>query len=298
MMLALALAGDTWAQPAGPPELVFEAPEHLAHVEAQIRGLETDRLVDLLRLTGLGTPGTPIRVYVASEEAEVARETPPWIAGFAVARESLVVLFPSRIGSYPYGSLEAVFYHEIAHVLTGRAAGTRPVPRWFNEGLAGAAEDTGGLERQTRLAWELLVGERLTPTQLEALFGESRGAAVRGYVVSDALVRHILQRHGPSAAARILRSMKAGASFELAFFSATGVTVDETFGEFWSRNVVWQRWIAFLGHPFTVWSFMTLLALLAIWRHRRRRLEQRLRWELEERAEDEAWEEHRRRYRL
>ena len=41
-----------------------------------------------------------------------------------------------------------------------------------------------------------------------------------------------------------------------------------------------------------------MLALAAIWRHRRRRRAQRLQWELEERAEQQEWEDHRRRYRI
>ena len=296
--LTLVLSGGGSAQPTRPLKLTFDVPDHLAYVATQIQDFNTGRLTDILKLTGLTDTALPIRIRVAHEETDLARDTPSWIAGFAVARTNLIVLFPNRIGSYPYGSLENLFYHEVSHVLTGRAAGVQPVPRWFNEGLASAAERSGGLDRQTRLAWELLAGEVLTPTQLEGLFGRSRRDTLRGYVVSDALVRHILQRHGPSSTARIFQRMRDGESFELAVFSAIGMTVDEIFRNFWSRNVVWKRWIAFLGHPFTIWIFVTLLALLAIWRHRRRRFEQRQRWELEERTEDEAWEEHRRRYQI
>lgn len=294
--LTLAWVSTSWGQPARTLEFVIDAPPHLAHVTAQLQSLDTGRLAGLIGLTGLTTPGSPIRIRVEHEESDVARDTPRWIAGFAVGHEGLVVLFPDRIGAYPYGSLEKVLYHETTHVLASRAAGGRPLPRWFNEGLASAAERSGGLERRTRLAWELLASEALTPTRLEALFSNGPRETVRAYIVSDALVRHIFQRHGASTGARILQGISAGSSFELAFFSATGMTVDETFIEFWSHNAIWQRWIGFLGHPFTVWSFVTLLALAAIWRHRRRRIERRLRWELEERAEDEAWEEHRRKH--
>jgi hypothetical protein len=40
-------------------------------------------------------------------------------------------------------------------VLITRAAGGRPVPRWFHEGLAMAAERTWGFEDQARLFQEL-----------------------------------------------------------------------------------------------------------------------------------------------
>ena len=55
------------------------------------------------------------------------------MSGYALSRESVVVLLPERILSYPHGSLEEVLRHELAHVLIARAAGQRPVPRWLNE---------------------------------------------------------------------------------------------------------------------------------------------------------------------
>ena len=286
------------AQSPGPIELVVDAPAELENVASHVRDFDTARLVSVMRLTGTQGAEFPIRVVLMLEQSATARDTPEWVAGFADSAHDLVVLFPSRIGSYPYGSLEGVVYHEVAHILINRAADGRPVPRWFNEGLASAAERSWGLGDRSRFTWELLVGGALTATQLETLFGQGRREVTRAYVLSEALVRDILQRHGPLTAARILRQMGDGVSFEAALYATTGLTVSEHVGLFWDRHAVWKRWITLAGHPFALWSFATFLALVAIWRHRRRRSERRQQWEMEERAEDQAWDEHRRRYRV
>ena len=274
------------AQPIRQLELIVDAPPELERLASQVRGFDVDRLGGVMRLVGLRDPGPPIRVVLVPEDSPTGRDTPDWIAGFAEASGNVLVLFPARIGSYPYGSIERVLYHEVAHLLASRAANGARIPRWFNEGLASAAERTWGIEDRSRFAWELVVGGRVTATQLEGMFSQGRREIARAYVLSDALVRDILARHGSSTAARLLRDMQAGASFEIALYGSTGLTVAEHVATFWRRHAVWQRWIAFLGHPLTLWGFVTLLALLAIWQQRRRRAERQLRWEREEKADD------------
>ena len=251
-----------------------------------------------MRLTGLSDAGDPIRVLLVPESAALARDTPPWVAAFADAGLDLVVLFPARIGAYPYSSLETVLFHEVAHVLTARAAGGGRIPRWFNEGLASAAERTWGLGARSRFAWEVIAGGQRSATALEGLFYGSDRDVARAYALSDAVVRDLLERYGPDAPARILARMADGAPFEAALYAVTGYPVDGLMRSFWSRHDTWKSWISAAGHPFTQWSVITLLALAAIWSHRRRRRERRRQWELEEQAEQDEWEEHRRRYRL
>ena len=301
---AVLLAALLPVMPAGaaaavdPPVLVVEAPQALAGVARQTRELDTGRLTSIMRLTGLTDAGEPIRVLLAPESAPLARDTPPWVAAFANAAADVVVLFPARIGSYPYGSLETVLFHEVAHILTARAGGGGRIPRWFNEGLASAAERTWGLGARSRFAWEVVAGGRPSATVLEGLFYGSDQDVVRAYALSDALVRDLLERYGSDAPARILAAMADGAAFDIALYAVTGYPVEGVMLSFWARHDTWKSWISAAGHPFTQWSLITFLALAAIWSHRRRRRARRRQWELEEQAEQDEWEEHRRRYRL
>src|SRR5258707_1259241 len=123
---------------------------------------------------------------LAAETSEWARQVPPSTAGFAVGEDNLVVLFPSRSPTYPQDTLEDVLHHEVAHVLIARAAGGRPVPRWFHEGLAMAAERTWSLEDEARQLQELTF---VAPTDLDkvnALFDQDEGARIRAYTVAGA----------------------------------------------------------------------------------------------------------------
>ena len=56
--------------------------------------------------------------------------------GRPLGDQGLIVLLPERVPSYPDSSLDDVLLHETAHVLVARAAGGRPLPRWFQEGMA------------------------------------------------------------------------------------------------------------------------------------------------------------------
>ena len=298
LLLVLWGAATLQGNPLTVPTLIVEAPDALENVANQTQELDLGRLVGIMHSIGIKDPGPPIRVLLLPDDSPSTRDVPPWVAGFFDSENDTVVVFPDRVGSYPYGSIERVLYHEITHVLVDRASENAEVPRWFNEGLAGLSEDSWGFQTQSRLAWHLLLGRPVTATQIEGMFRQGPQEVARAYTLADALVRNLIEQHGPFMPARIFSRMKQGESFETAFHTVSQITVTQHFSLFWANHAVWDRWIAFIGQPFTLWSFVTLLALVAIWRHRIRRLERRRKWDLEERTEEQTWENHRRSYRI
>src|SRR5437870_672251 len=144
--------------PPESPQLRIESPPGLAAVRARLEKMDQQRLVEISRLVGIGDAGPPIRVVLATESSDEARSVPPWIAGFAVEALGLVVIFPARSPSYPDDTLEDVLRHEVAHVLIWRAGGGQPIPRWFDEGLAMAAERERRFQDQTQLLRQLVMG--------------------------------------------------------------------------------------------------------------------------------------------
>lgn len=280
------------------PELRIEAPDGLRAAAERIRRLDAGRLGAVMRLVGLRDPGNSIRVLLVPEDSRVARDTAPWVAGFADPPHDLVVLFPDRIGSYPHEALEVVLHHEVAHVLTARAAGGGRLPRWFNEGLASAAERSWGLGNRSRFLWATVAAGQPTVTALEGLFAGDRRDAARAYVISHAIVRDVIRRHGAAVVPRILSGVAAGATFDNAFLAATGTTVRRATLLFWRSSGGWEEWITFVASPFTLWTLISSLALAAIWRHRLRRAERRRRWEAEEAFDPDPEPEPRGGYRL
>ena len=296
--VALLVATGVVRPAAGqPPELVIEGMEatdadaSVVTARARIERFDRMRLLGVMRLVGLDEAGSPIRVILAPERSELARSTPRWIGGFAVASAETLVLFPGRAPSYPHNSLDALLQHEVAHILIGRAAQGRYVPRWFNEGLAMAAERTWALEDTTRLAWEVVWGGRVPVAELDPLFEGDRRATARAYALSSAFVRDLLQTYGPASAGRILSHVARGRTFEAAFYQATGDSLVVAQDAFWMDQRLWERWIPWVTQPFTLWMTVTLLALYAIWIHRRKRAAQRRKWDEEEEEEQEEKEE-------
>lgn len=277
-------------QPA-PPALRFETENSRPADEARLRRVDLDRLSPIVQLVGLEDPGPPIRVVVAPEDSPLARATPRWIAGFAQGAAGTVVLFPSRSVRYPHDSLEAVLQHEVAHVLISRAAGGRPVPRWFNEGLAVVAERGWGLEDRWQLAWALVAAGQVRMDDVDQLFQSGSSEATRAYVLASAFVRHIIETDGAAVPARVLEFVATGVPFELAFAQGTGRSLAVAESTFHAELTSWTRRLPFLTSSSVLWVMVTLLALLAIFVRRRRSAARRRQWAEEEKeaeAEPEA----------
>jgi hypothetical protein len=230
-------------------------------------------------LLNVAGPVPSIHVILASDRSTWAGQVPRSIAGFAVPEESLVVLFPSRSPTYPQDTLEDVLHHEVAHVLIARAAGGRPVPRWFDEGLAMAAERTWGLEDEARLIQELTLVEPMSLDTVDVLFDGDDRARTRAYTLAGAFVRDLMRGHGASAPAQILARMPDGTWFDDAFAKVIGHRVADEEAAFWERHRFWSRWGLFFTTTPALWMGVTILALVAIVRRRHKSAELRKKWE-------------------
>lgn len=282
-LLLIALAPAIAAAQAA-PVLVIDAPPELASARSRLASFDPQPLAGIVRTVGLKDPGPPIAVVLAGEDSAVARRVSPWTAGFAIGNDSQIVLFPSRSPRYPHDTLEDVLRHEVAHVLISRAAAGRPVPRWFHEGLAVAVERPWGLEDRSRLAWELVMGPRLTMREIDALFEGGQSAQSRAYSLSAAVVRDLIREHGPAAPAGILRLVKTDARFEEAVAGVTGRPIGAVEDAFWDRQRVWTVWMPLITGDSILWLVVIAVAALAVWRRRRRSAQIRRQWEEEERA--------------
>jgi hypothetical protein len=268
-----------------PPQLVFEAPPRFAPTASRLRASSLPQLASVMRLTGLADPGPPIRVVLAPEGSPESGLVPRWVVGYALGDRGLIVLLPERVPRYPDSSLDDVLLHETAHVLVARAAGGRPLPRWFQEGMAMIAGRSWGLDDRTRLTLALLVDRPVSLAALDGRFAGGQAEVNRAYAVAGSFVRDLLDRYGPGVAPAILEGVARGLSFEDAFFAATGTSLAAAEDSFWSRQTFWYRWVPVLTSSVTLWLLVTLLALWAI-RHRRRRdAAQRRIWEEEEARE-------------
>lgn len=284
LLLILLAPADAWAQ--APPALSIYAPPDLAAARSRIEAFDLRPLAGIIRTVGLDAAGPAIDVVLAGEGSEAARSVSPSTAGFAISNAGLIVLFPSRSPVYPHDTLEDVLRHEVAHVLIGRAAGGRPVPQWFHEGLAVAVERPWDLEDRSRLVWELVAGPRLSLREIDALFNGGPSAQSRAYSLAAAMVRDLIREHGGAAPAGILRLVRNGEEFDAAVARVAGRPLGAVEDGFWDRQRVWTVWVPFVTSGNVLWLVVIAVAALAVWRRRRQSREIRRRWEEEPKDED------------
>ncbi len=269
-------------QPSLAQTLTVEAPPALEPLAERLRSLDPVQIEGAARLVGLADPGPPIRVVLAQEGSAEALAVAPWVAGYARPEQGVLVLLPARSPRYPDSSLEDLLRHEVAHVLVGRASGHRPLPRWFHEGVALIAGLAWGLEEQSRLAATLLRGGEVPLAEVDRRFAGSEGEVRSAYTLAGAFVRDLLRQHGREAVGEILSGVADGLPFEEAFARATGAPLAEAERSFWERQTFWYRWVPFLSSSVVLWILITLLALWAIQRRRRRDAARLAAWEDEE----------------
>jgi hypothetical protein len=215
-----------------------------------------------------------------AENSPLAQEVPAWVSGFARGSKAVIVLFPARVHSYPDRNLRTLVHHEVAHVLVAQAARGRPVPRWFNEGVATVAAREWGIEDRARFAMAVLGARPHGVRDLDASFAGSGPHIMRAYALSSAFVRFIQRRYGPTAPAIVLDGIARDLSFDEAFHRATGERLAHAEQIFFEKDVFWKTWLPFLTSTGALWMAITILALVAI-RRRRVQSQQML----------EAWDE-------
>jgi len=278
-LLALPAAAATTA-----PELLVRAPPELAGAAAELRGLGPEALAPAMRWTGLAEAGPPIVVVLAGEGSAQARAAPQWVSGYAEGDASVVVLFPARVARYPDRGLVPLLRHEVTHVLAARAAGGRPLPRWFDEGLAMAAGRELDVGDRARVALAVLADDRLPLARIDAAFRGGTSDVQAAYALARDVVRELLEVHGEGAGAAILARVAAGERFPAAFLAVTGVTLDDFETAYWKKRTFWDRWLPIVTSSVLLWGGIALLAVAAFRRRAVRDAATRARWDEEEGA--------------
>jgi hypothetical protein len=252
-------------------DITVEAVPALADVADRVRSIDAEALDVSLSRAGLSLPAR-VRVTLIADDDPRALNVRAWVAARAYGTET-VEIYPGRIRSYPYDSLESVVLHEIVHLaLNARALGY-PLPRWFHEGVAVSVESGWGIGSQARLLWAAARGPAIE--DVDALFAsDASPETTTAYLLSAALVEDVRRRHGLDVPGLIAARVASGESFDAAFVATTGETVDEAARQAW-RVYRGLRWMPILTSPHSLWGWILVLAFVAfvvrVTRRRRKR---------------------------
>ena len=241
--------------------------------------MDREQLAKALARVGLNIP-PQIHVTLIAENDLRARAIPVWTVGLASGLRDIVI-FPERIGSYPYDSLESVVWHEVVHLALAAQAGNRPLPRWFHEGVAMSVERGWGVTSQVRFL--LAAGGSTDLADVERLFNAgTQPESASAYLLAAALVSDLQRRHGTAVPGAIVDRVAHGAGFAEAFVLETGETPDETAARAWQIYRRWTSWIPAVTSAFSLWIGILVLAVVAFLATLRKRWQRRRQWDREE----------------
>jgi hypothetical protein len=258
--------------------LTVEAPASMAPAADRVRRMDREQLARALARIGLNIP-PQIRVALIAEDDVRARAIPVWTVGLASGQHDIAI-FPERIGSYPYDSLESVVSHEVVHLALAAQAGNRPLPRWFHEGVAMSVERGWGVTSQVRFL--LAAGGSADLADVERLFNAgTQPESASAYLLAAALVSDLQQRHGAAVPGAIVDRVAHGAGFAEAFVLETGETPAETAARVWQIYRRWTSWIPAATSAFSLWIGILVLAVVAFLATLRKRWQRRRQWDRE-----------------
>ena len=123
---------------------------------------------------------------------------------------------------------------------------------------------------RARLATALVFGPQLSLDGIDALFGGGEAVQSRAYLLSAAVVRHLMAAHGADAPGRVVREVAAGRPFEMALAAVTAQPQLAFERSFWQAQRGWTTWVPLLASTTALWTAVIGLAALA-----RRRIRQR-----------------------
>ncbi|MBN1772114.1 MAG: hypothetical protein JXB32_12670 [Deltaproteobacteria bacterium] len=256
--------------------------------------LEAERGFDVLqRLLG-PAPGPSVELRVVSNARELAAVAPPgspppgWATAVMYGDHDLIVLSLTSPRSGRFIPLFAVLRHELAHLVVDRITGGRPIPRWFDEGIAlwAAGDDYAG--RQEELVNAAMRDHLLPLESIERGYPSDPEQVPLAYAQSLDVVSYLVDRHGRAALRQALREVGEGTPFRQAFLNAFGTTVARL-EEQWRQDIrVWYRWLPALVSGTTLWALISFLLAWAYLRQRRRRQALYAEWDREEVAAERA----------
>jgi hypothetical protein len=256
--------------------LTVDAPSSLAATVRRVEEIDREALARELEAAGLELPAQA-HVTLVPEDDPRARQTPRWFVGRAFGERDIVI-FPARIASYPFDSLESVLRHEIVHLALSARAGGQPLPRWFHEGVAVSVEGGWDVTEQLRL----LVASLTEPaiSDVARLFeSEAHPDTQLAYLLAAVLTDDLRRRHGAALPGAIAFRVAHGIAFGQAFEIETGETPDAAAMRAWAGYRRWATWLPALTGASALWTAILSLAFLAFVVRLRRRARQRRAWD-------------------
>lgn len=280
MIRSLLLSLALFATPAAPEwALTVVAPASLEPAAQRVRNLDAHILADALQRAGLALPPR-VHVTLIPEDDPRALSTPLWFVGRA-SGGGAIIIFPDRVSSYPYDSLESVMRHEVVHLALNAGAGGRPLPRWFHEGVAVSIESGWEVGDRLRLTVASFTRPRLDDvTRLFA--SDAQPDTMEAYLLAAALLDELRRAHGAALPGRVAARVGRGVPFASAFEIETGETPSQAAARAWRSYRQWASWMPLATSASAFWVLILAIAFVAFFVRLSKRARRRRQWDDED----------------
>jgi hypothetical protein len=255
------------------------APASLEPAAQRIRNLDAQPIATALQHAGLALPPR-IHVTLISEDDPRASDVPAWFVGRASGSGDIII-FPDRVLSYPYDSIESVMRHEVVHLALNARAGGHPLPRWFHEGVAVSIESGWGVGDRLRLTVASFSNPPLD--DVTRLFASAaRPDTAQAYLLAAALLDELRRAHGPAFPGRVAARVATGVPFVSAFELETGETPASAADRAWRSYRRWTSWMPLATSASALWGLILAVAFVAFFVRLSKRAQRRKQWDDEE----------------
>ena len=286
LLFSLALAAPSaaaeWTLTVVAPEPVARRSSGAVSLEPaaqRLRNLDPTPIAEALQQAGLELPPR-VRVVLMPDDDPRARDLPAWFVGLAYG-VSDIIIFPERVLSYPYDSLESVMRHELVHLALNARAQRNPLPRWFHEGVAVSIDSGWQIGERFQLVVAASSGPPLD--DVTALFAsDARPDTTEAYLLATALVDDLRRTHGAALPGRVAARVAAGVPFASAFELETGETPALAADRAWRSYRRWSTWLPLATSGSALWGLILVLAFVAFFVQLWKRAQRRRQWDEEE----------------
>jgi hypothetical protein len=267
IILFLFLCSAAWAGPwqeQSTGHFIFSYHDNNSRLMRQMMAVMEEQYRNLC--TAWAVPAAqPIRVYLATDDQEfntlTGQAIPDWGAGCAFPSSSTIVL-KARSRPWMANSLSEIARHELSHVLLYQTVQGRPVPRWFDEGLA--------MRESQKWNWQqdLVMGRAVFTRSLAGLanvdnvlfFRESKAALA--YAESFAALSFLTGKIGQDRLKGLIGNI-GPLGFATAFTAAAGLDFSWFDREFLENAYKKYQWRVLFTDEYIWWIAVVALFLLA-----------------------------------
>lgn len=204
------------------------------------------------------------------EWQDVPSRAPEWAVGLSLVNKRTVLIKHGVSKDGQLVDLDKTLDHELAHVAVDLARQGHHLPLWFNEGFAQWHANEWTLESGELVA-RSAASKVLPPlSQLDRAFPDHQNNTSIAYAQSHHFIRHLVDRYGESLLPDVMRRVRAGESFSVAFTMVTGDDFENVESR-WMQGLAQNSSALSVFADGTMLFFGASLLFLVTWAVRRRR---------------------------